>query len=201
MLPDDPTPRLAPVQPQDFTATTHAFLAQWTGGIFKNAEKNPVLLTFAHHPVLANAFSGLNVHLLTTNTLPVQQRQIAIMRTAWICEATYMCSSHLNTSRQCGLGPEMYGPIQRGADDPWFSPFERVIVRATDELVRKHTLGDANWQALSAEWSAEQLLDFMFTVGCYAMVAGVMRATGVQREADLRALAEQYGAPPGPHDL
>jgi hypothetical protein len=31
------------------------------------------------------------------------------------------------------------------------------------------------------------------------MVAGVMRSTGVQREDDLRALAEQYGAPEASH--
>jgi 4-carboxymuconolactone decarboxylase len=195
MLPEDPAPRMPPVQPQDFTEETRAFFGQWTGGIFQNADQNPVLRTFAHHPALANAFSVLNVHLLSANTLPVKQRQIAIMRTAWICDATYMWSSHLNTSRQCGLAADMYGPIQRGASDPWFSEFERVIIRATDELVQDHVVGDANWHALSAEWNEQQLLDFLFTVGCYAMVAGVMRSTGVQRDADLRALAEQYGAP------
>lgn len=197
MLPDDPAPRLPPVQPDDFTDETRAFFDQWTGGFFKDADRNPVLRTFAHHPALANAFSALNVHLLSSNTLPVKLRQIAIMRTAWICDATYMWSSHLNTSRLCGLAPDMYEPIQRGADDPYFTPFERIVMLATDELVKDHRVQDGTWQVLAAEWNERQLLDFLFTVGCYAMVAGVMRSTGVQRETDLRALAEQYGAPQG----
>jgi alkylhydroperoxidase family enzyme len=196
MLPDDPAPRMKPVQPDEYTDETRAFFGQWTGGFFKHADQNPVLRTFAHHPTLANAFSALNVHLLSANTLPVKQRQIAIMRTAWICDATYMWSSHLNTSLMCGLSPDMYGPIQRGADDPYFSEFERVIIRATEELVQDHVVGDANWQALAVEWNEQQLLDFLFTVGCYVTVAGVMKSIGVQRDADLRALAEQYGAPP-----
>ena len=66
---------------------------------------------------------------------------------------------------------------------------------ATEELVRDQKVGDANWEALAAVWNEKQLLDFLFTVGCYVMVAGVMRSTGAQREPDLIALAEKYGAP------
>lgn len=183
------------VRPEDFTDETRAFFDQWTGGIFKGADTNPVLRTFAHHPKLAGLFSALNVHLLSTNTLPVKQRQIAIMRTAWITRAVYMWSSHLATSVSAGLSPEMYGPIQRGADDPYFTEFERVVIRATDELVSDRFISEANWQALMAEWDNQQMLDFMFTVGCYSMVAGVMRSTGAQRNADLIELAEKYGAP------
>lgn len=195
MIQPDPPARMPQVGPESFDAEIQAFFAKWTGGIFKDADKNPVLRTFANNPALANAFSPLNVHLLSANTLPVKLRQIAIMRTAWITKAVYMWSSHLNTSMSVGLSPDMYGPIQRGADDPYFTPFERVVIRATEELVRERMISDANWQALSAEWDNKQMLDFMFTVGCYAMVAGVMRSTGAERAADLLELAAKYGAP------
>lgn len=191
----DPPARLPQVRDEDFTDETRAFFGQWVGGIFKDADRNPVLRTFAHHPVLANAFSPLNVHLLSTNTLPVKERQIAIMRTAWITKATYMWSSHLNTSLRCELSDEMYGPIQRGAEDPYFTDFERVVMRATDELVVDRRVGDDTWEALRAEWDERQMLDFLFTVGCYVMVAGVMRSTGAERQDDLLELAEKYGAP------
>lgn len=195
MLAPDPAARLPQVQDDAFTDETHAFFGQWTGGIFKNADKNPVLRTFAHHPDLANAFSPLNIHLLSNSTLPVKERQIAIMRTAWITKATYMWSSHLQTSISCGLSPDMYGPIQRGTDDPYFTEFERTVIRATEDLVHNRKVSDKNWEALKVEWNEKQLLDFLFTVGCYVMVAGVMRSTGAERQADLLVLAEKYGAP------
>lgn len=191
----DPPARMPQMRQEDFTDETRAFFAQWTGGIFRDADKNPVLLTFAHHPQLANAFSPLNIHLLSNNTLPVKQRQIAIMRTAWLTKATYMWSSHLQTSISCGLSPDMYGPIQRGPDDPYFTPFERSVMLATEDLVRDRKVSDANWQALMEEWDNRQMLDFLFTVGCYVMVAGVMRSTGAERLPDLLELAEKYGAP------
>ena len=193
----DPPARMPQIGPESIDADVQAFFGQWTGGMFKDADKNPVLRTFAQHPALANAFSPLNVHLLSANTLPVKLRQIAIMRTAWITKAVYMWSSHLQTSVNCGLSPDMYAPIQRGADDPYFTPFESLVMRATDELVEDRMLSDTSWQALMAVWDNRQMLDFQFTVGCYAMVAGVMRSTGAERLPDLLALAEQYGAPEG----
>ncbi len=197
MIRPDPPARMPQVGPDSFDAEIRAFFGQWTGGMFKDADKNPVLRTFANHPALANAFSPLNVHLLAANSLPVKLRQIAIMRTAWITGATYMWSSHLQTSVNCGLSPEMYAPIQRGADDPYFTPFERTVIRATEELVGDRKVSDVQWNALMAEWDERQMLDFLFTVGAYVMIAGVMRSTGAERLPDLLALAEKYGAPEG----
>jgi 4-carboxymuconolactone decarboxylase len=193
----DPPARMPQVGRDELSKEARAFLDKWTGGIFSNADKNPVLRTFAHHPALADVFSPLNIHLLSTNTLPVKLRQIAIMRAAWQTKANYMWSSHLQTSVSCGLSPEMYGPIQNGPDDPYFTELERVVMRATDDLVSDRKVSEENWAALAAEWDEKQLLDFLFTVGCYVMVAGVMRSTGVPRDADLIELAEKYGAPEG----
>ena len=195
MIQPDPPARLPQLKQDEITDEVRAFLSRWTGGIFRNADVNPPLLTFAHHPHLANLFSQFNIHLLSTSTLPVRQRQIAIMRTAWICKATYMWSSHLRTSIRCGLEPEIFRPIQVGASDPYFTAFERTIIRATEELVNDKRVGDANWQALMAEWNNRQILDFLFTVGCYVTTAGVMRSTGIEREAELLELAAKYGAP------
>ena len=129
MIHPDPPARMPQVGPNDFTQETRAFFDQWTGGIFKGADQNPVLRTFAHHPKLAGLFSALNVHLLSTNTVPVKLRQIAIMRTAWITGTVYMWSSHLNTSINCGLSDDMYAPIQSGPDDAYFTAFERTWMK------------------------------------------------------------------------
>ncbi len=194
-LPADPAPRMAPMQPEEFTDETRAFFAQWTGGFFNNADKNPPRLTYAHHPKLADLFSQLNIHLLTTNTLPVKERQIVIMRTVWLCGAKYAWSSHLKTSVVCGLSTDMYAPIQAGPEDPYFSDFERVVMQATDELVRDREVSEVTWKLLAQRWDNKQLLDFLFTVGLYVLTAGVMRSAGVQRDEELRTLAAKFGQP------
>ena len=193
---EDPPARMAPLTVDQFTDETRAFFDRWTVGLFKDADKNPPLMTYARHPKLADLFSQFNIHLLVTSTLEAKERQIAILRTAWLCDATYMWSSHLNTSLLLGLDPQMFAPIQHGADDDYFDDFERTIVRATDELVKEHEVSDATWSVLSARWSDQQMLDFLFTVGGYVLTAGVLRSTRVARDQHLLDLADQYGAPP-----
>jgi alkylhydroperoxidase family enzyme len=195
MLPPDPEPRLPPIAPEQFTDETRQFFDRWSGGFFKDADKHPVLRTFAHHPMLADLFSQLNVHLLTTNTMPVKQRQIAIMRAAWITDTAFMWSSHLNTSVMVGLSPDMFGPLQVGADDPYFTDFERTVIRATEDLVARQEISTPNWDGLMMEWNNQQMLDFIFTVGTYVTVACVMKSTRIQRMPDLLDLAARYGAP------
>ena len=195
MLPPDPPARMPPLTPDTCTEEAKEMFERWRSGSFKHADQNPVLWTLAHHPRLADLFSALNIHLLSTTTLPLRERQIAIMRTAWLCEVRYMWSSHLRTSLRGGLEPELFEPLQVGASDPYFTELERIVIRATEDLVRDRLISAANWQALAAHWNNEQLLDFMFTVGAYVLMAGVMRSTGVQREPELLELAARYGAP------
>jgi 4-carboxymuconolactone decarboxylase len=195
MLPPDPPARMPPLTLETCTAEASDMFERWRSGPFRNSDHNPVLWTFAHNPQLADLFSALNIHLLSTGSLPVRLRQIAIMRTAWVCKARYMWSSHLRTSLRRGIEPELFAPLQVGASDPYFTGFERTVIRATEDLIRDRLVSDIHWQALALQWNNSQLLDFLFTVGTYVLLAGVMRSTGVEREPELLELAEKYGAP------
>jgi 4-carboxymuconolactone decarboxylase len=191
----DPPARLVPLDGEAMTEEASVFLAKWTGDKFKDADKNPVLRTFARNPELADAFSTFNVHVLVASSLPLKLRQLAIMRTAWQTGAVYMWSSHLNFSLARDLPAAMFGPLQVGPEDPYFDEAERVVLRATDELVRDRKVSDATWPALNVLLDDKQVLDLLFLVGCYVMLAGAMRSLGIERTPDLIALAERHGAP------
>src|SRR5260221_5811477 len=107
-----------------------------------------------------------------------------------------MWSGRLRPSRRRGMEPDLFEPLQVGASDPYFTAFERTVIDATEDLVRDRLVSDTHWQALAAQWSNSQLLDFLFTVGTYVLLAGVMRSTGVEGEPELLELAEKYGGPP-----
>jgi 4-carboxymuconolactone decarboxylase len=95
--------------------------------MFKDPDKNPPLMTYAHHPHLAYVFSQFNVRLFSTSMPPVRQRQIPIMLTG-ICKATYRWSSHLNTSLECGLDAEVLKSTQNRADDLHFTDVEGTVI-------------------------------------------------------------------------
>jgi alkylhydroperoxidase family enzyme len=60
-----------------------------------------------------------------------------------------------------------------------------ALVRAADELRRDSCLSDATWAALRERLSTEQVLDLIFTVGQYAMLAGALNSLGVQLDEGL----------------
>jgi len=61
------------------------------------------------------------------------------------------------------------------------------MVSAVDELIRDANLADDTWSALSSELDHQQLMDLVFTVGAYDVLAMAFRAFGVEVDADLRA--------------
>ena len=61
-------------------------------------------------------------------------------------------------------------------------PFDRVVITAVDELEEKSQLSDETWAALSERLDDQQRMDFIFTVGCYALLAMAFNTFGVELE-------------------
>jgi len=58
--------------------------------------------------------------------------------------------------------------------------FDRTVLAAVDELVEKTRISDETWAALAEEFDTRQLMDFVFTVGGYHMLAMALNTFGVQ---------------------
>lgn len=191
----DPAARIAPVTLEDRTDDAREIIDIFAGSARTNIDENPVLNTFARHPALAKAFLPFNSYLLTSSTLPVRLRQLAILRVCWIKRARYMWSSHLRTSLLRGFDGEEFSQVKLGADSPYWNEQEREVLAATDHLLEKGTLDDQRWEALAAFFSRQQIMDFLFTVGTYVQLSMVINAIGIAREDELLDLAATYGAP------
>ena len=56
---------------------------------------------------------------------------------------------------------------------------------AVDELVADARVADATWAVLAAELDEQQLMDLVFTVGAYDVLAMALRTFGVELDDDL----------------
>lgn len=195
MIIKDPAARIGRVQPEQKTDEMRDIISLFAGPGRINVDENYVLNTLVHHPDLARHFLLFNRYLLMSSTLPVRLRQIAIMRVAWIKNARYVWSSHLRTSLRNGLSGEEFEPMKEGENSPYWNEQERLIVRATDQAVKNSDLDDATWRALSTFLDQRQVMDFLFTVGAYALLGMVCNSLRIEREDALLELAEKYGAP------
>jgi alkylhydroperoxidase family enzyme len=120
----------------------------------------------------------LNRRLLQQSTLDPRVRELLIMRVAGRCKAPYVWSHHEVIGRAAGLTDDDLAALaaeRAGGEDA-------LLLRAVDELVVDHTLGDATWRGLADRYPIEQVIEMCVLVGHYATVASVVNALGIQLE-------------------
>jgi AhpD family alkylhydroperoxidase len=149
-------------------------------------DANNALATFAHHPALAKAFLRFNVHLLYGSTLPARIRELAILRVAHLRDCVYEWTQHVALAKNEGISDDEIAAVRQageaGAGD--FDAFERAVLTGVDELVEKSELSDETWAALGDRLNDQQRMDFVFTVGCYTLLAMAFNTFGIQLEQE-----------------
>jgi alkylhydroperoxidase family enzyme len=142
--------------------------------------------TLARHPQLARAFHTFNGHVLFGSTLSPRQRELLVLRVAAVRGSDYEWAQHAFLARDAGLGDDDIARIAVGPEASGWSSLHRAMVRAVDELVSDALISDSTWSALAGELDEQQLMDLVFTVGAYEVLAMAFRSFGVELDADLR---------------
>lgn len=187
------TPRIPPLAPADWPPTMGEAIAALAP---PNARHDPpiskgrpkavnALGTFAHHPDLARAFHGFNGHILLGTTLSVRQRELVILRVAARRRSDYEWAQHLVLAGDAGLDDDEIARVADGSAEGW-SALDAALLRAVDELLADARVADDTWSALAEELDVQQLMDLVFTVGAYDLVAMAFRTFGVELDDDLQ---------------
>jgi alkylhydroperoxidase family enzyme len=142
--------------------------------------------TLAHHPALARAFHTFNGHVQFATTLSTRQRELLVLRVAVVREADYEWAQHVVLGRDAGLGDDEIARVAAGPEADGWSPLDRALVLAVDELLADACIGDATWATLATELDEQQLMDLVFTVGAYEALAMALRSFGVELDDDLK---------------
>ncbi len=142
--------------------------------------------TLAQYPELAQAFHTFNGHVLFASTLSLRQRELLVLRVATVRESTYEWEQHAVLAADVGLSADEITRIAEDPESAEWSLLERAMLKAVDELVVGGAITDATWQALAAELDVHQLMDLVFTVGAYEILAMAFRSFGVELDDDLR---------------
>ena len=144
-----------------------------------------VLGTLAQHPELTTAFNTFNGHVLFGSTLSTRQRELLVLRVATLRHAAYEWAQHVVLAGDAGIREDEVDRVVEGPDADGWSPFEAALLRAVDELLADAMVSDATWATLAGDLDTEQLMDVVFTVGAYEIVAMAFKSFGVELDADL----------------
>jgi AhpD family alkylhydroperoxidase len=144
------------------------------------------LATFVNHPALTKAFLRFNVHLLYSSTLPPRTRELAILRVAHRRDCTYEWAHHVDLAKKAGISDDEIAAVCRAGEGSAgnFDEFDRAVLTGIDELDEKSQLSDETWSTLGTRLDDRQRMDYIFTVGCYTLLAMAFNTFGVQLEQD-----------------
>jgi alkylhydroperoxidase family enzyme len=143
----------------------------------------------AHHPELTAAYNQLIRHALYFTTITPRQRELLVLRVAHVRGATYEWAQHVYQAGVAGLTPGEVARVRVGPDDPEWTPLDRALLAAADELLDDARIGEQTYEALSDELDTQQLMDVVFTVGAYEVFAMAMRTFDVELDDDLKPYA------------
>lgn len=136
-----------------------------------------------HTPAIAPSFLSISDALRHRTSLPGNWREVAILRVGHRYQASYEIHHHERIGRSVGLSEAALAAVRVGADSGALSPDERQFLDFTDELLETHSLSATSRERALALLTANQLADFVLTVGFYQMVCNFLNTFGVQIEA------------------
>jgi len=171
-------PRVPPLPEAEWTEEQRALL----GNPRNTLGPLNIFRTLIRHPELYRRFNQFAHQVLFKSSLSPRERELAVLRVGWLCGSDYEFHQHRSIGREAGLSETEIERVKLGAQAPGWSSGDSLLLQAVDELHRSHVLGDALWQQLSARYNTQQLMDFVFLVGNYAMLAMVLNTLGVQIE-------------------
>ena len=184
-------PRIQPISLDDADAPTREIFDR----IPPPMRTMNVFRTVANHPDLMGAWLGFGAYLLRSSTLEPRLRELVVLRVGWQCRSPYEWGQHVIIGRKSGVLDADLQRLTQGPDADGWSDAEAAALRATDQLIERHTLGDATWADLTAHFTTQQILDLIFLVGQYQLVAGALNALRVERDDGLDAKEVPFPMP------
>jgi len=104
-------------------------------------------------------------------TIPKRERELAVLRLAWLSGAPYEWGEHVDIGKRYGVTAEEIERVTQGSSAAGWSEHDAAVVRGVEELLENKILTDDTWDTLAKSWSEQQLMEFPMLVGAYLATA------------------------------
>ena len=136
----------------------------------------------AHAPSLMPGIMELTGAILYRSKLSPVLRELVILRVGHLCGSSYEVHQHRKISAAIGLSQEKIDGTARDADPKLYQGRELLVVRMTEQVVRKVKADDALFADAAAELGNELLMELLVIIGLYVMLAQVLENAEVEVE-------------------
>jgi alkylhydroperoxidase family enzyme len=175
-------PRITPMKREDAEPEVARLFAMM------DAMGNPppnMHLTFGKNATLYAKWLPFATYIVPASSLQPRDRQILILRCAYDWRCGYAWAQHVRISQRLQVldNDEIAALEARGA---WtWSAKEAALIEACDDGASAACISDPVWAALAAHYDEKQLLDIVFTIGQYALIAFALKSLNVKLDDGL----------------
>ena len=173
------SPRIDRVE-KPYTAAEAAILSPRE----RNGEVLGVWSTCANAPRLCNAWLEFTDYLLRESSLPIRDRELLILRIGYLNQGAYEWAAHRGLALSVGISEDELKDITIGSSADSWSEWDSALLKAAEELHEAALVSEGTWATLSRQYDKRQMMEVIFTVGQYNLVAMYLNSLGVQFEED-----------------
>ena len=177
--------RIAPLDMSTATDQQREVIKPWA---LPDGRVYNLFTTFVKHPDLLRRWYPYGIHVMVKSTLPARDRELIIMRIAWLNNSEYEWGHHRKIANEIGLSDEDLTRVIEGAQADGWDEFDRLLLRAVDEMKSTANMSDEVYDGLAARYDEQQMMDVVHTYGAYNLVSTCLNVFGVQLEADVPGL-------------
>lgn len=168
-------PRLPPLPPEERTERQQALLNEMgmvvVDGVHKPREDKAALEILIRHAELYKAHMEVAKQYLSDCEMDIRDRELAILRIAWLSRAPFEWGSHVKIGKRNGITSEEIEQLIEGSSAPGWSKRDRAIVRAVEELHSDSMITDDTWSDLQDVYNDKKLIEIVILAGQYKTVA------------------------------
>jgi len=138
-----------------------------------------VHLIMAHNPGLLRQFRTMMPFFMLEGRLPPRDREIAILRAAWMRQIPFVWGEHVAIGKKIGMTSEEMDSLTEGSTAPGWSEHDRAVVRAAEELVDDAMISRETWAVLAQTFDQAQLIELPLLVGQYLIMGYYQNSIGL----------------------
>ena len=185
-------PRVGPLDPGQLDDTSRETVEElWKAlGVPPREQMPEYFMTMLKHPELMLRQAEFSIQLFK-GELSVRDRELAILRLAWLLQAPYEWGEHVPTGKRAGISDAEIEQIIVGSSAPQWSDHDRAIMRAVEELQGNAMISEETWNTLARAWNEKQLLEFPLLLGFYQGIAYIQNSVGFTLEPGNSGLSER----------
>ena len=139
---------------------------------------SPLYQVLLNSPAVAHGWEQMLSAVRNRSSLGARLKELIILRVAVINRAPYEFEAHAPLALAAGVSEATLAAIQQAVipQDAGLDPGEREVLALTDAMTRDIAVSDAVYQAVSARFSDQNMLDIVATIAAYNMVSRLLEA-------------------------